>query len=314
MIPPLAAPLLMESLKLKEKIVNIALVDYDLSSFMYHSDRYCKSPTMRLRDLDSIRLHNPVPEEISLLNISSYRMNMHNLNDLLYLCGGLVGMRFTSEELLLVVGKSKRLLSIWNALDDCYKAMSPSSRKLIVHASELKPLQYQEAACSDGEFPVIKFHVIADEYVQELTAIQSLMRLKQSEIDPSASQGSIVFCAYLFVCACINAHLPSTLMLSSTPYYIRGEGNQLKMDADPESKIGTKTPLWLSTLMELFERSKSPVDNASGIQQSRCKLNVAELSLFLCDYMLSGAEKSPAISESLSEVRVRSVRSHLMLL
>jgi len=252
-------------LKLKEKMAKGTFVDYDFSNFMYHSERYSKNPTMRLRDLDSIRLHNPVSEETSLLNISSYRMNINNLNDVLYLCGGLVGMRFTSDELLLVLSKTKRLVSLWDALDECYKALDPSCRKLIVQTSDLKS-HCEGGMCSDSELCVTKFHMLADEYVQELTDVQSMVRIKQSSIDPSDSKD-----------------------------------NQLRLDADPESKIGTKAPVWLSTLIELYERSRSIADTDSG-QQSRRKLNVAEFSVYLGDYMLSDGRQATAVSDSLSEL------------
>lgn len=200
---PPAVPSGMVGLKLKEKIAKGKFVDYDFSNFMYHSERYSKNPTMRLRDLDSIRLHNPVSEEISLLNLSSYRMNINNLNDVLYLCGGLVGMRFTSDELLLVLSKTKRLVSLWDALDECYKAMDPSCRKLIVQISDLKS-HCEGGMCSDSELFVTKFHILADEYVQELADVQSMVRMKQSSIDPSDSKGK-----------------PYSITLSAIPYSIR---------------------------------------------------------------------------------------------
>lgn len=79
--------------------------------------------------------------------------------------------------------------------------------------------------------------------------------------------------------------------------------NQLRLDADPESKIGTKAPVWLSTLIELYERSRSTTDTNSD-QQSRRKLNVAEFSVYLGDYMLSDGRKATAVSDSLSEVPI----------
>jgi len=189
MSKPPAAPLGIECLKLKGKMVKGKFVDYDFSKFIYHSELNSKSPTVRLRDLDSVRLYNPISDEISLLNLSSYRMNINKLNDVLYLCGGLVGMRFTSDELLLVLSKTKRLVSLWDALDECYKAMDPSCRKLIIRVvSDLKS-HCMEGICSDNELHVAKFHMLADEYVLELTDLQSIVRLKQSSIDPSASQG-----------------------------------------------------------------------------------------------------------------------------
>jgi hypothetical protein len=77
--------------------------------------------------------------------------------------------------------------------------------------------------------------------------------------------------------------------------------NQLRLDADPESKIGTKAPVWLSTLIELYERGRSTADTDSG-QQSRRKLNVAEFSVYLGDFMLSSGRQAIAVSDSLSEV------------
>lgn len=46
------------------------------------------------------------------------------------------------------------------------------------------------------------------------------------------------------------------------------------------------------------------MDTDSG-QQSRRKLNVAEFSVYLGDYMLSGCRQATAVSDSLSEVTYR---------
>jgi hypothetical protein len=58
-----------------------------------------RSPTDRLRELDAFRLHSTLPEERDRVGIpSSYeRIDVTNLTHLMALCGGFVGVRFSSE-------------------------------------------------------------------------------------------------------------------------------------------------------------------------------------------------------------------------
>lgn len=58
-----------------------------------------KSPTNRIRDIDSWRQHSPIADERDLLRIpdSLERLNLHTKNHILMLCGGYAGLRFTSE-------------------------------------------------------------------------------------------------------------------------------------------------------------------------------------------------------------------------
>ena len=56
---------------------------------------------------------------------------------------------------------------------------------------------------------------------------------------------------------CVNS--PIRVSLSHDPL-----GAELRIDADPESKVGLKIPLWLSTLIEKHELSMAPAPAAAG--------------------------------------------------
>ena len=75
----------------KRKFVDLLIAPATLPDY--------KSPTSRIRDIDSWRQHSPLAEERELLRIpdSLERLNLHTKQHILMLCGGYSGLRFTSK-------------------------------------------------------------------------------------------------------------------------------------------------------------------------------------------------------------------------
>ncbi|KAJ1397356.1 hypothetical protein B484DRAFT_458719 [Ochromonadaceae sp. CCMP2298] len=222
--------------KLRERVEKKTLVEYALAFGR-------GSATDRLRELDSVRQHTPLPAEVSLLNLTPYRLNLHDSQTLLHLCGGLVGVRFSSTDLTALLGLSKRMVTCWAGLDAQHKSMGAGAKKLVLPASAPSSTPVSEGSSavegsavessvvagvavessavggigaeaeSEDVAQVRAFHATADEYVLLLQELQRVLREKQAEIDPSSKR-------------------------------------ELRIDADPESKVGRKLPAWLSTLAE----------------------------------------------------------------
>ena len=114
---------------LKEKQCKRRITEYDVESFLGPRR---KNATDRMRELDSIRMHTPLQEEVDLLNVTPYRMNLLVTQDILYLCGGLVGVRFSSEDLMALLQLHKRMTATWNELSESFKSMSSVAKKHIL--------------------------------------------------------------------------------------------------------------------------------------------------------------------------------------
>lgn len=73
-------------------------------NFSPDSKHWKKSPTVRMREVDSFRLHVPSPEERDILKIpeSSDRLMIQDNMNSMILCGGYAGVHFTSEVLFFV--------------------------------------------------------------------------------------------------------------------------------------------------------------------------------------------------------------------
>lgn len=178
---------------LKERFRKEKITDYDASSF--RSDRG-KTPTERMREIDNFNLHTPLPEEVELLNVTPYRMNLLSTQDVLYLCGGLVGVRFSSADLMDVLTHTKSMNASWNELSSIYKSMPAVCKKMVLPSA---PATGTAVACEVGEpesneHIVRRFHNEADRYVTLFEELQALIREKQKLIDPNTRTGALALC------------------------------------------------------------------------------------------------------------------------
>lgn len=83
--------------QLKKKRPSTPWVDIDIISYVQSGRE--KSPTLRMRDIDLLRLHIPILEERERLKIpqSSERLILSDQMNIMMLCGGYAGVHFTAE-------------------------------------------------------------------------------------------------------------------------------------------------------------------------------------------------------------------------
>lgn len=87
----------LSSFKLKKTRPSIPWVDLNLTSHV--SGGSAKTPTIRMRDIDGLRLHVPILEERETLKIpqSSDRLILSDHMNVMMLCGGYAGVHFSPE-------------------------------------------------------------------------------------------------------------------------------------------------------------------------------------------------------------------------
>ena len=138
---------------LRAKFEKKKITDYDVDEFKNHRN---KSASERFRELDNFRLHTPMEEEVSFLNVTTYRMNLSSMQDILFLCGGLVGVRFSSEDLVALTGLNREMNRIWLQLDGVYGQLSSTAKKLIVTDDQVAAARQaleESSTCKDGGNP-----------------------------------------------------------------------------------------------------------------------------------------------------------------
>jgi hypothetical protein len=176
---PFAGGLKLGGLKLgqlKKKEEKFAFVDYDLDSF---TNQMTISATERLRQIDKFHLHAPLDNECILLNIPNNRLNLLILKDILYLSGGLVGTRFSNEDLANLRAILSTMSKLWNDLELRYKDMDATCKKLLIDDKQ------QEIDATSEASVVRNFHEIVDQYLKQLIELQAIVRRLQNSIDKS---------------------------------------------------------------------------------------------------------------------------------
>ena len=87
-----------------------------------------KNVTERMRALDDSRMRTPTDKECSELNIPNDRLNIHSMKSILLLCGGCVGVRFTSEELQQLDLLTASCEEVYKKVDFAFKAIPQKAR------------------------------------------------------------------------------------------------------------------------------------------------------------------------------------------
>ena len=177
-------------ISLKPRAKPERITDYKIEQFLHHRG---KNSTERLRELDKIRMYTPLPEEVELLNVTPYRMNLLVVQDVMYLCGGLVGVRFSSEELLELIRFTKGLATTWAEISKIFQEMSTACKKLSLPKED----SASAVATEDAELEQVqKLHQSADEYVTLFGHLQAFISEKQKGVDPSARTGMKMECSH----------------------------------------------------------------------------------------------------------------------
>jgi len=139
----------------------------------------------RMRVIDAFHIHAPIEEECTLLHIPDDRINLLNLKELLYLCGGGVGVRFTSEDFFLMKSLLNEMKVCWDSIDHKYKSLSPAMRKKIVINCSCET----ESNIEKELLEAISLHETMDKYLLLVKNLQRYVQEKQSTIVPFQGGG-----------------------------------------------------------------------------------------------------------------------------
>jgi len=154
------------NITLKKATQIVAFCDRDIDAIIKEG-RNCACRD-RMRQLDILHLHRPHLEiECKGLNLPNHRINIHSLKEIMNLCGGLVGARFSSDEIRNLSELVHQLEHLWFSLELIYKEMTTEEHKLVSIGDN-----------SQNEKAVL-FHKLSDEYLTKAKELQSSVRLKQ---------------------------------------------------------------------------------------------------------------------------------------
>ena len=174
--------------KLKKSKEKSAFCDYNLALY---SGNQSVSLNERMRIIDQFHFHSPTEEECKLLHIPDDRINLLLVKDLLYLCGGGVGVRFTGEELMALKAISSNMSQLWTSIDQQYNALNISQKKVVI--SDI--LTTKIATEDDSITGVIKLHEDIDNYLVLVSELQQIVKSKQLSIDAAnRSSGTSLIC------------------------------------------------------------------------------------------------------------------------
>lgn len=172
-------------------------------SFDEFGSTWKKSATERMRALDDTRMRMPTQKECEDLNIPGDRLNLHNTPSILLLCGGCVGVRFTTEEIQKLVFITTSCESLYKTIECTYKALPESfkTRRLkgsyneqtekiddyvmdtiYSFSSPLMPDLSPNHPDDMDAVEIIKLHCAIDSYLKFVIEIQVLVKLKNRSI------------------------------------------------------------------------------------------------------------------------------------
>lgn len=157
----------LNSIALKKSTQTVAFSDNDIDEILSRCHKLsCRE---RMRQLDNFHLHKPHNElECKAFNLPNHRINLHSLKEVMNLCGGLVGARFSSEEIRELSSSVQKLEHLWFSIDLLYKEMNTEE-----HRSFIPEL------ISEEETKVSLFHKLADEYMSLIKYTQIIVKSKQ---------------------------------------------------------------------------------------------------------------------------------------
>jgi hypothetical protein len=162
-------------IKLKSKLKFYAFCDYDITSYIGHRGISCAE---RMREFDLFRFHTPTEEERTEIHLPTARLNLHSTKEIFYLCGGLVGVRFDSDELHKLADLAHKLSVAYERLVNVFETFHLVFKKFKI------PIK-QELPCENTN-AVSVFHQLGDEYLQVMIELQQLVRNKQKTIGRDA--------------------------------------------------------------------------------------------------------------------------------
>ena len=181
--------------RLKKKFIDESFIISDLE---------LKTPTERLREIDSLRMYTPLQIERDTLRIpeSIERLNLHLQHHIMLLCGGCAGIRFSSEEMREIISVVGSMETKFQILENKYQELSSTAKKY--KKSTMSLTSEVELTGTEGNIQIeglnnqnveirdcqqaLQFHEIANEYTEFLRTVQNLVRCKNDCISASSSE------------------------------------------------------------------------------------------------------------------------------
>ena len=220
-------------------------------------DRWKKNLTERMRELDDIRMRVPVPEECTELNIPDSRLNLHSLQNILLLCGGCVGVRFTGDELPALIASTTSCEALFVKIDSAFKALPTTDKNRRLHgpyeviestsSSSVRCTHPDDIAAGSESNEIANVQYQLDGYIDKMRQLQTLVRTK-------------------------NATLPSP----EERLKYQGYGK------DPDAIEGAASqPQWLSVLMAKYSKAVGLDTDESSVQtHGHGKITLGKLAAY----------------------------------
>jgi hypothetical protein len=190
LLPPTDAPTVGEqgSRTFPVSYPNRAWVDKEIDI----GDEWACAASLRMRRLDYLRKHAPIEEESRDLNIPDGRLLLDHLKDVMAICGGLVGVRFSTEDFRFLQETTARLSTNIKAAEDTFQALSSGDKKKsnavirsIGIADGIDDPCKTPTVPSQGHEALVVFHERADSVIRDLFDLQRFVSDKQGSIDKS---------------------------------------------------------------------------------------------------------------------------------
>ena len=222
-------------------------------------DRWKKNLTERMREVDDLRMRVPVPEECTELNIPDSRLNLHSLQNILLLCGGCVGVRFTGDELPALIASTTACETLYVKIDTTFKTLPMTAKNRRLHgpyeiiesttsSSSVRCTHPEDIAVGSESNDVANVQHQLDGYIDKMRQLQTLVRTK-------------------------NATLPSPE--ERLKYQRYGK--------DPDAIEGAASqPQWLSVLMAKYSKAVGLETDESAVQtHGHGKITLGKLAAYL---------------------------------
>lgn len=167
---------------LKKANAKLPFVEYEISSYI---GQFNVSPRERMRQLDLFYMHSPDPEkECKFLNLPSDRISLHSLKGIMFLCGGLVGMRFENDDFHNLSSYLKDMSILWTNLNDVFQKVVELDKKI----STGSPKEEKSPSSDYTQELIQEFNKDADEYLTIVLKVQEIVKRKQSLVDRDHSK------------------------------------------------------------------------------------------------------------------------------
>ena len=155
-------------------------------------DRWKKNLTERMREVDDIRMRAPVPEECTELNIPDSRLNLHSLQNILLLCGGCVGVRFSGDDLQELIASTTACETLFVKIDAAFKTLPTTAKNRRLHgpyevtestsSSSVRCLHPDDIAVGSESIDVANVQYQLDGYIDKMRQLQILVRTKNATL------------------------------------------------------------------------------------------------------------------------------------